>query len=348
MARSTLSVPDVLPNHLKTGIPGVHLYIGQSSDMQLVAQRIYQIAAADRTTAIIGGESGTGKELVARAIHTLSNRARHQFVPVNCSTIVPQLAESLLFGAERGAFTDSRQQRGYVEQAHMGTLFLDEVAELSMQVQTTLLRFLESREFRRLGGQQQIKADVRVLAASWRDLREAVREGAFRADLYYRLDVFQIMVPPLRERRADLPALIDECLCQCATALQIPTPPPFDDTAMELLCAYHWPGNIRQLRNCLERALILSNGRTILPEHLPASIHDLPEPASMPIPDLAEVIGTLQLPKKDICLPELVQQMEARLIYQAMAETQNNQSYAARRLGLTRDQLRQRLKRMRF
>jgi two-component system response regulator AtoC len=314
--------------------------------MQQVARHILSVARAERTSVLICGATGTGKELVAGAIHRLSRRASRPFVPVNCATIAANLAESELFGAERGAFTDARARRGLVEVAHTGTLFLDEIAELSLPVQRTLLRFLETRKFRRLGSERQMDADVRIIAATWRDLEAAVATGAFRADLLFRINVMPIALPTLHERREDIPVLVRACLAERARHSQLEYVPECAPETLDLLCAYHWPGNIRDLRNALEHALVLCRGGMILPDHLPPTIrHPRQPPDVAPAPALADLLAGLTLPEEGVALLDLVHILEESLIAQAMTRTAGNQSHSARLLGLTRDQLRQRLKR---
>ena len=330
---------------LPTHIPEVPLYIGTSPAMRQIAHLIISVARTEHTTVLIHGESGTGKDLVAGAIHMLSRRATHPFVPINCANIAANLAESELFGSDRGAFTDARARRGMVETAHGGTLFLDEIAELSLPVQRTLLRFLETRKFRRLGSEHQTSADVRIIAATWRDLLAAVSNGTFRPDLYFRINVMVITLPSLRERRDDLPVLVSMILKERSQQTHVGFAPECSPAALDLLRVYDWPGNIRELRNVLERALILSRGTVVLPEHLPDHIHT-PRAIIMPLAltPIAQ-ITQLDLPTGGVMLPELVRLLEDRLIAQAMQRTQGNQSQAALLLGLTRDQLRQRLKR---
>jgi two-component system NtrC family response regulator len=263
------------------------------------------------------GESGTGKEVVARFIHRASPRKNGPFVAINCAALPDQLLESELFGYERGAFTGAQQAKaGQIELAATGVLFLDEVSEMSPMAQAKLLRVLQEREFQRLGGTWPVKANVRVIAASNRDLHRAVTDGSFREDLFYRLQVFDIRMPPLRERRGDIPLLIDAFLqafngsTGCGSAGLTPD-------ALEMLVGYEWPGNVRELHNALERAAILCQGGLITGEHLSfrsTSVMALRRP-----PNLSEV--------------------ERRTIEQVLHESEGNKSKAARRLGITRTQL---------
>src|SRR6202040_390628 len=234
---------------------------------RLVLRKAAQVALTD-TTAFLQGESGTGKEVIARFIHRGSPRKNGPFVAINCAALPEQLLESELFGYERGAFTGVHQTKpGHIELASTGILFLDEVSEMSQMAQAKLLRVLQEREFRRLGGTRLVKANVRVIAASNRDLRQAVSDGRFREDLFYRLQVFDIRIPPLRERRGDIPLLTDAFLQEfnrstgCSSAGLSPE-------ALEMLVGYEWPGNVRELHNALERAAILCQGGLITGEHL--------------------------------------------------------------------------------
>ena len=268
------------------------------------------------------GESGTGKEVVARFIHRASPRKSGPFVAINCAALPDQLLESELFGYERGAFTGAQQPKpGQIEMASGGVLFLDEVSEMSAAAQAKLLRVLQEREFLRLGGTRLLKANVRVIAASNRDLRDAVARGAFRQDLYYRLQVFDIQIPPLRERTRDIPMLVDAFLRDIGRAIgRAVTGLTPESTAM--LMKYAWPGNVRELRNVLERAAILSDGGLIGPGHL--SLHEPIAPSSTPLTDLRAV--------------------ERHAIEKALQETDGNKAKTARRLGLTRTQLYVRLR----
>ncbi|MBA3825529.1 MAG: sigma-54-dependent Fis family transcriptional regulator [Ktedonobacterales bacterium] len=332
-----------LPQELPTNLPEAPLWIGQTPAMQQVARYILAVAASATTGALILGEHGTGKELVARAIHQQSRQANETFLPINCGGLPAQLIEAELFGSEPGGFTNARSRRGYVEQANNGTLFLDEIGELPLAVQPTLLRFLQTHHYRRLGGEREQPADVRVLAATLRDLQGAIAAGTFRPDLFYRLNVVVITLPPLRARQADLPALVRAALRERAAVLGLARLPVCDEAVLALFTRYTWPGNMRELRNVLEHAIILSNGGTITPAHLPPRL--LAAPASSMADELVGQISALELPATGVELPALVHLLEDRLIAQAMTRTRANQSSTARLLGLTRDQLRQRLKR---
>ena len=334
-----------LPLTLPTHLPETPLWIGHTPAMRRVANDIVAIAGVEKASALILGESGTGKELVAGAIHTCSRRASRPFIQLNCGGIPPKLAEAELFGCDPGAFTDAHFKRGLVEQANMGTLFFDEIGEMPIGLQPTLLRFVQTQRFRHLGGERELAADVRILAATLCDLNVAIATGAFRADLYYRLNVFVITLPPLRERLVDLPELVTTCLQERARVLQMRVVPTCTSEALTALAAYAWPGNIRQLRNVLERALILCDGATITPTHLPDYLRTSGPAMPADQQSLAAQIAALRLPSDGVTLPDLVRLLEDGLIAQAMESTEHNQSRAALLLGLTRDQLRQRLKR---
>src|SRR6195256_6612347 len=233
--------------------------IGSSPAWQGVLAAALRVATTEATV-LLQGESGTGKEVVARLIHQASLRSHGPFVAINCAAVPEQLLESELFGYERGAFTGAEQSKaGQIELAARGVLFLDEVSEMSMTSQAKVLRFLEEREYRRLGGTRLQRADVRIIAASNRDLGDAVERGTFRRDLLYRLQVFDILLPPLRDRLSDVPLLAEQFLADCARAMHRRIPGLPDD-ALEALLAHAWPGNVRELRNVLERAAILSDG----------------------------------------------------------------------------------------
>jgi Nif-specific regulatory protein len=268
---------------------------------------------------LIRGESGTGKELVAHAIHYNSPRSEKPFVKVSCGALPEGLIESELFGYEPGAFTDARgQKKGRFELAHGGTLFLDEVGELSRSTQVKLLRVLQEREFERLGGVRPIKVDVRLVAATNKDLEAAVQQGEFREDLYYRLNVFSLFMPPLRDRRPDILLLADHFVEKYAAAngkdvRRIAT------TAIDMLMSYHWPGNVRELENCIERAVLVCDGGVVHAHHLPPTLQT------------AEVSGTL--PRRS--LSTAVESYEKDLILDALKSARGNRAKAARLLDTT-------------
>jgi transcriptional regulator with GAF, ATPase, and Fis domain len=301
--------------------PGRGRIIGESPAWRNVLVRATQVAVTEATV-FLQGQSGTGKEVVARFVHRASPRRRGPFVAINCAALPENLLESELFGYERGAFTGAHQSKaGHIEMASGGVLFLDEVSEMSPMAQAKFLRFLQEREFQRLGGTRLLKANVRVIAASNRDLREAVEQRTFREDLYYRLQVFDIAIPPLRERASDIPLLAEAFLEEFANSLG-GKPAMLTPAAEQQLMSYSWPGNVRQLRNVLERASILSDSGLIASEHL-----HLPTQAVAPHPTTE------------------ISEIERRTIAQVMRETDGNKSRAARRLGLTRTQLYVRLRR---
>ena len=296
--------------------------IGQSAEWKDVLRKATQVSATEAIV-LLQGESGTGKEVMARFIHRSSPRKAGPFVAINCAALPDHLLESELFGYERGAFTGAQQPKpGQIELASGGVLFLDEVTEMSAAAQAKLLRVLQEREFQRLGGTRLLKANVRVIAATNRDLREAVTRGTFREDLYYRLQVFDIRLPPLRERTRDIPLLAEAFLQDIGRASGRP-PTVLTPEAEALLMKYVWPGNVRELRNVLERATILCEGGTITPHHLSLHAEPLASP-SAPVTDLREA--------------------ERRAIEKALRETDGNKAKTARRLGLTRTQLYVRLR----
>ncbi|MBK9517290.1 MAG: sigma-54-dependent Fis family transcriptional regulator [Anaeromyxobacter sp.] len=265
--KETMREVQLLRRRLAALAPGTDM-VGSGPAMQKVFELVKKVAPS-AASVVIGGESGTGKEVVARAIHNLSPRKDKAFVALNCSAIPATLIESELFGAERGAFTGADQRRlGCFELAHNGTLFLDEIGELPSELQAKFLRVLEERRIRRLGGRAEVEVDVRVLCASNRDLKEEIRRGRFREDLFFRLGVFSIALPPLKERREDIPLLVQHFIAKfnAETGKHVQGLTP---QAQEVLQGYAWPGNIRELRNTVERAMILADGELLGEEHLP-------------------------------------------------------------------------------
>jgi Nif-specific regulatory protein len=292
--------------------------IGRSAPMRELFSMMDRVAGTE-TTVLITGESGTGKELVARALHERSGRAKKAFVAVNCAALPESVIESELFGHERGAFTGAQElRRGRFELADGGTLFLDEIGELSQAVQAKLLRVLQEGEFQRVGGSATLKTDVRVLTATNRDLEKEVADFRFRSDLFWRLNVFPLRVPPLRERRSDIVLLADHFAEKHGRRsgkpiLRISSP------AIDLLVTYHWPGNVRELENCIERAVILSTDSVIHAYHLPPSLQS------------ADSTGTGPASTLDASLARL----ERELLVEALKICRGNAAAAARRLGVT-------------
>lgn len=304
-----------------------HRVLGVSRRWRDVLAQATKVAPTD-TTVLLTGESGSGKEVVARFIHRGSPRKSGPFVALNCAALPEQLLESELFGHERGAFTGAQATRpGRIEQAGGGVLFLDEVTEMSPGVQAKFLRVLQEREYQRLGGTRTLRADVRVLAATNRDLRQAIARGTFREDLFYRLAVFDIELPSLRERAEDIPLMVDAFLEEVGRSVGRPAA-GITCEAKARLAAYHWPGNVRELRNVIERAVILSEGGLITVEHLPLTLSET-APVSPAAPDAAT--------------PQSLPDTEREMIVQALARCGDNKSKAARLLGLTRAQLRSRI-----
>ena len=287
--------------------------------------RVVEKVAPTTTTVLIEGESGTGKEVVARALHELSPRAERPFVPVNCGSIPEALIESELFGHAKGAFTDARTaKRGLFEEADGGTLLLDEVGELPLPLQPALLRVLQESEIRRVGDSRVTKVDVRILAATNRDLAQLVQAGRFREDLYYRLNVVGLKLPPLRERAEEIPALSARFLERHAARSGV-APRRLSQKALELLVRYRWPGNVRELENALERALVLSEEDEIEPEALPAPVLAGAEP--LPVPSA--------LDPGDLSVKRAQRVLEADLIRRALQQTAGNRTRAAELLELS-------------
>jgi len=308
--------------------------VGESPAIARCVTLLDKIASSDAGTVLLTGESGTGKDLFARALHGRSSRADGPFVAVNCAAIPDTLMESELFGHEKGAFTDARfLKKGVFELADGGTLYLDEIGELKASLQPKILRVLETLTFRRVGGSRDITVDVRVIAATNRDLDAAVRDGEFRRDLLYRLRVIALSIPPLRERRQDIPPLARHFLRQLALRFHKPMM-GVSDAAMDAMTGYDWPGNARELRNAIERAVILEDGDQITPSGLPCQL------APAPVVRPAAASGEFTLPPGGVSL----ERVEESLVRQAMAAAGGNQTQAARLLDISRDALRTRLK----
>jgi two-component system nitrogen regulation response regulator GlnG len=349
--------------------------IGRSEPMQAVFKLIGQVAHTDATV-LITGESGTGKELVARAIYHNSRRAQQPFLAINCAAIPENLLESELFGHEKGAFTGASQQRvGKFEQCHGGTLFLDEIGDMSPTTQTKILRVLQSGTFERVGGNSPIRVDVRIIAATNKPLEDAVANRQFREDLFYRLNVVRIQLPPLRERRDDVRLLVDYFLRKLAGS---GTPKTISTSTLAALEAYHWPGNVRELENIIRRATVVAKGQAILFTDLPpevtaavqkatatvapaVSTEGSPVAASgvapgsgaaaagnataarttpMTVPEIAQLL--FRYAKADSKF-KILPAVERELVIQALRETSGNQVQAAKLLGITRATLRKRV-----
>src|SRR5262245_32477038 len=305
--------------------------IGSSPSMRKVYQIVEQ-AAPTSASVLIWGESGTGKELVAKTIHQLSPRAQQPFVPINCAAIPETLLESEIFGHEKGAFTGASDRReGCFELADRGTLFLDEIAEMTPTTQVKLLRVLQERKFRRLGGRNEQTVDVRVIAATNANPSEAVRDGRLREDLYYRLNVFSLELPQLRQRKEDLALLIQSFLAEF-NQRNNKSVSALDPAAMRILEQYNWPGNVRELRNVIERAVILRNGEFIDPKHLPPLVTDSPDVVK---PTLSLTPGTT------------VEEAETRLILMTLEHTRDNKTRAAEILGISLKTLHNKLNKLR-
>jgi two-component system NtrC family response regulator len=306
--------------------------VGQSRALWQILQLIDRVAPTDASVLLLG-ESGTGKDLFARTLHNRSPRHSGRFFSVNCAALTENLLESELFGHERGAFTGANDtKKGIFEVAHKGTLFLDEISETGPSFQTRLLRVVQDGEFLRVGGNRHLKADVRLISSSNRNLQEAIAGGSFRQDLFYRLSAIQIHVPPLRERKDDIPLLANHFAQRYALELRRPVP-AISPEALLLLTSYGWPGNVRELRNTIERAVILGHGDNITPEQLPREL--LTNAARE-----RNVPSSFQLPQSGVRLTEL----EKRLVEQALELAGGNQVQAARLLGISRDALRTRIK----
>jgi len=299
---------------------GVENIIGESPQIREVLEIVQQVAPT-RATVLILGESGTGKELVARAIHQLSPRAKQPLVTVHCAALSPTLLESELFGHEKGAFTGAHERRiGRFEQAQGGTLFLDEIGEIDQTTQVKLLRFLSERTFERVGSNKTLTADVRIIAATNKDLEEMVNAGTFREDLYFRLRVVEVVMPPLRERMSDVPLLAQAFLKEFAKENDKAVS-GFSHEAMEALMNYSWPGNVRELRTSVEHAVVLCRGTTI-------TVRDLPQNVRVGMSKLG-----MAAPKS---MPATIEEAEKQMMIRALKASNGNRSEAARKIGMSR------------
>jgi DNA-binding NtrC family response regulator len=320
----------------------VHNIVGKSMPMQQVFRLIHKVAATDATILILG-ESGTGKELVARAIHHHSDRNARPLVPVNCGAIPGELLESELFGHEKGAFTGAIKTRlGRFELAEGGTVFLDEIGDMSPMLQVKLLRVLQEHQFERIGGAKTINADIRVIAATNQNLESKVAEGSFREDLFYRLNVVPISIPPLRERRSDVPLLCRHFLKRFAKQKGL-ADKSIHKSVMDRLLRYHWPGNVRELENLLERMVILADGDELLPEDLPGHMAG-PVEDSPPLREETLPEAEPEFPAEGVDFNSAVDAFERRLILEALDRTGWVKNQAASLLKLNRTTLVEKIK----
>jgi len=309
--------------------------VGNSPALLQIFQQIREVAKHEMATVLITGDSGTGKELVAQAIHNLSPRSEQPFIEINCGSLPFNLLETELFGHERGAFTDAKTRKiGLFEEADGGSIFLDEIGEMDVSLQVKLLRVLEDRKIRRLGGNRNIDINVRIIAATNADIKGALLRKNFREDLYYRLNVFPIHIPPLRERREDIPILLETFLQRFSKEFN-KTIQQFSRDALDLMLRYHWPGNVRELRNVVERICIMHNVEKILPDHLPREIWGESPQSEMPF--------KYEIPPEGIILDDVVDQIEKELVAKAFRMTGGNVAKTARVLNVPRGTLRYKL-----
>jgi transcriptional regulator with PAS, ATPase and Fis domain len=310
--------------------------IAESPQMREMIHFVRRVAISEANTVLLEGENGVGKDLIAKTLHYQSVRQAEPFIAINCAAIPDTLLESELFGYEKGAFTDARaQKKGIFELADKGTLFLDEIGEIPLMLQAKLLRVLEEQSFRRLGGLKDINLDLRVIAATNKNLREAVREGAFRQDLYFRLNVIHVHIPPLRERAEDIPPLANFFLEHYNKKFKRHME-GISPEAIRLLISHDWPGNVRELRNAIERAMILEESSIITPAALPLSVNSARNAAAAAAPQST----SYRFPDEGVSLEE----NEKRLLVSALEKTGGNQTQAARLLSITRDTLRYKMK----
>jgi len=344
-------------NIARSGFGGM---IGRTAQMLELFELIACVAEEGESTVLVQGESGTGKELIARAIHENSPRKNGHFVPVNCAAIPDELLESELFGYVKGAFTGAQQSKiGRVQFADGGTLFLDEIGDMKPNLQAKLLRVLQEREVEQVGGVRPMKVDVRVIAATHQNLEQLVADGRFREDLYYRLAVIPLQAPPLRDRKADIPVLVDKFIVQFSRR-KSDQPTRIDPLAMRSLQGYGWPGNVRELENLIQRLVILHRGKCVTPKELPEKyrVEPIPEeelPRSLPAESLVSEIEAAPVAPV-VVAPEvewgedgldfngLISEYEDRLILQALSRTGGNKKEAARLLNLKRTTLIEKIK----
>jgi transcriptional regulator with PAS, ATPase and Fis domain len=301
--------------------------IGDSRVMRGLLRRIQMVAPTDSTVLILG-ESGTGKELVASSIHRNSRRSQNPFIKLNCVAIPPDLLESELFGHEKGAFTGATARKpGKFELAHGGTIFLDEIGDMPLGLQAKILRVIQEKEFDRVGGTRTVKVDVRLICATNKNLPQMVAEGTFREDLYYRINVFALQLPALRERKEDIPLLVDDFLSRTTPEVSISSP------ALQMMIGYGWPGNVRELQNTVERAAVLSQGQEIVVNHLPESITQLFQNAFIENED-----------DKDLSIDDKLKEIEKGMIIDALKKTKGIQIRAAELMGINQRSLWHRIK----
>jgi DNA-binding NtrC family response regulator len=316
--------------------------VGTSKAMQDLMKVVENLAKSNNTTVLVEGESGTGKELIANMVHQLSPRKDQPFMEINCGSLPELLLESELFGHEKGAFTDAKtQKRGLFELADGGTVFLDEVGEMSLTIQVKLLRVMERMTFKRVGGTRDIKVDLRIISATNRDLAKAVKNGTFREDLYYRLKVVPLRVPPLRERREDIELIAKHFLNQYNRAFSKDFY-GFSEAAIRSMREYGWPGNVRELKNVIERAVLLFEGDLIEQEHL--SLGEMGGSARNRSLSEVENAITEGIPDNGVDFDRIICDIETELITKALEQSDYNQSLAARLLGISRDKLRYKVK----
>lgn len=309
--------------------------VGSSPQLLQIFQQIREVAKHETATVLITGDSGTGKELVAQAIHNLSPRSEQPFIEINCGSLPFNLLETELFGHERGAFTDAKNRKiGLFEEADGGSLFLDEIGEMDVSLQVKLLRVLEDRKIRRLGGNRNIDINVRIIAATNADLKGALERKEFREDLFYRLNVFPIHIPPLRDRREDIPLLLETFL-QCFSTEFNKSMRGFSRESLDLMMRYHWPGNVRELRNVVERICIMYNVEMILPAQLPREIWGESPQSEIPF--------KYEIPPEGIVLDDVIGQVEKDLVEKAFRITGGNVAKTARILNVPRGTLRYKL-----
>lgn len=310
--------------------------VHKSKKMNQILEMTKTIASSETIIVLLQGESGTGKDLLAQTIHHLSRRSQGPYLVINCSTIPENLLESELFGYEKGAFTDAKQQKkGLIELAHDGTLFLDEIGTLSLPLQAKLLRFLETQSFKRVGGLRDIEVDIRVIAATNQDLETESRQGKFRMDLFYRLNVCPIHISPLRERREDILPLADHFIREYNLKFR-KNIKGLDKATKEIFLDYDWPGNVRELKNAVERAMIFEEGTLVTPAHLPIKLNGKSSLIHSPIETIQKT-NTLSLVKT-----------ERALLIQALQKTRGNKTRAAQILEVTRDTLRYKIKKLKI